>query len=98
MGLVGEEMIQSSVDLVFRCLRDMFVADKDPNSWESSVGITPVVGSVGSVVCVDDPNASGRGKQVFDFAWRRLYPVQAHAISITFAIGFRAIAVCTDLF
>ena len=90
-GLVGEEIIQSSVDLVFRCLRGILVADKDPNSWESSVGITLVVDSVGSVVCVNYPSA-GRGRHVFQTVVRRRFPVHARAISFTKASGFRAIA------
>ena len=98
-GLVGEEIIQSSVDLVFRCLRGILVADKDPNSWESiSLDTTLVVDSVGSIVCVDDPSASNRGKHAYENAWRRLFPVHAHAIIITKAIGFRAIAFSMGLF
>jgi len=89
--LVGEESVQSSVDLVLRCLRGILVADKDPNSRESSVFITLVVDGVRSVVCVDDPSA-GRGRHVCQAIVRRCFPVHARAISLTEASGFGAIS------
>jgi len=90
-SLVGEESVQSSVDVALRCLRGILVADKDPDSRESSVLITLVLDGVGSVVCVDDPCAGG-GRHVCQAVVRRRFPVHARAISLTEASELGAIS------
>ena len=104
VGPAWEENFQIRLDLAPCWLRDIVVADEDPNSWVASLVITLVLDGVGRVVCVYHPSAGSfrhvrlnlvviqtrlRALTICFAGAMRCSPVRAKAIIFTEASWFR---------
>ena len=93
VGPAWKENFQIRLDLAPSWLRDIEVADKDPNSWVPSLVITLVLDGVRRVVCVYYPS-TGSGRyvclKVFDI---RTYWCALAFIAIYFTLAIRCLPV-----